>query len=163
MGNLPKPRFHAMKLLSKLGTQEIPIHATGDGAGSLVEAWASRDTDGRIAILLWNLTLDQTKAAGEPALTRRIALTLPDLDGTWILRQTPLNAGSGNIAATVNALGIRDWPRDNAQWAELAEAAKLHTTETTVSAHGSLSVELTLDMPSAVLVELSQDVDIAAG
>ena len=163
VGNLPKPRFHAMKLLSMLGAHEIPVHATGDGAGSLVEAWASRDTDGRIAILLWNLTLDQTKAAGEPALTRRVALTLAGLDSTWTLRQTLLNAGSGDIAATVSALGIKDWPKDGAQWDELAEAAQLHTTETSVSADGELSVELTLDMPSAVLLELSQDVATAAG
>ena len=30
-----------------------------------IEAWASRDRD-RIAVLLWNLTLDQTKADGAP-------------------------------------------------------------------------------------------------
>ena len=158
VGNLPKPRFHAMHLLSQLAVQ-----ATGDGAGSLVEAWASRDEDGRIAILLWNLTLDQTKAVGEPALTRRVALTLAGLDGDWSVRQTLLNAGSGDITGAVTALGIKDWPSDDAQWGELAQATRLHTTDTAVSADGTLDVDLTLDMPSAVLLELSQDVATAAG
>ena len=49
-----------MTLLSRLGPVELPVAATGDGADSLVEAWASRDRD-RIAVLLWNLTLDQTR------------------------------------------------------------------------------------------------------
>ncbi len=38
--------------------------STGDGAGSLVEALSSRSPSGEIGVLVWNLTLDQTKASG---------------------------------------------------------------------------------------------------
>jgi len=55
VGGLAKPRYHAMSLLSRLGPVELPVTLSGDGGGSLVEAWASRDRD-RIAVLLWNLT-----------------------------------------------------------------------------------------------------------
>lgn len=37
VGNLPKPRYHALRLLSRLGEQELPAVMTGDGAGSLIE------------------------------------------------------------------------------------------------------------------------------
>jgi hypothetical protein len=46
------------------------------------------------------------------------------------------------------------WPADQAEWGKIAEASKLDTTEAMVTAHGILDVELMMDMPSAVLVEL---------
>jgi xylan 1,4-beta-xylosidase len=155
VGNLPKPRFHALRLLSRLGEREIPVRADGDGAGSLVEAWASRATDGRIAVLLWNLTLDQAKASGDPALTRRVGLTLLGVDGEWLLRQTRLAQGCGDLADAVTALNLGGWPADEAQWTDLARASELPVIETTVTALGQVEVELTLTMPSAVLIELA--------
>jgi xylan 1,4-beta-xylosidase len=154
VGNVPKPRFHAMQMLSMLGETEIPIDAAGDGAGSLVDCWASRAGDGRIAILMWNFTLDQTKCDGDVALTRRIRLSVPDLEGTWTVRQSLLKADSGDVASAVSALGIGDWPADTAEWDELVEASKLHVTEATVTAYDGMTLEFTLAMPSAVLVEL---------
>ena len=41
IGNLRKPRFWALAMLERLGEDEMPSRSTGDGAGSLVEAWAS--------------------------------------------------------------------------------------------------------------------------
>ena len=49
VGNLRKPRFWAIWILEQLGTREVACELEGDGAGSLVEAWASRDDD-RIAV-----------------------------------------------------------------------------------------------------------------
>ena len=60
---------------------------TGDGGGSLVEAWASRDRD-RIAVLLWNLTLDQTKADGAPNCPGRSSVELPGVDPSWQVTAT---------------------------------------------------------------------------
>jgi xylan 1,4-beta-xylosidase len=155
VGNLPKPRFHAMRLLSRLGEREQPVEATGDGAEGLVHCWASRSpSDGRVAVLVWNFTLDQAKWAGDAALTRWITLSLPGIDGTWTMRQSVLKAGSGDVVDAARAQGTSDWPADSAEWGTLAEAAKLPVTETTVTAYGDLTVELRLDMPSAVLVEL---------
>ena len=35
VGGLPKPRYHAMSLLSRLGPVELPVKLDGDGGGSL--------------------------------------------------------------------------------------------------------------------------------
>jgi len=61
VGNLRKPRFWAIWILEQLGTRELACQLEGDGAGSLVEAWASRDDD-RVVVAVWNGTLDQGKA-----------------------------------------------------------------------------------------------------
>ncbi|TDO35638.1 xylan 1,4-beta-xylosidase [Kribbella sp. VKM Ac-2527] len=170
VGGLPKPRYHALSLLSRLGPVELPITVEGDGGGSLVEAWASRDQD-RIAILLWNLTLDQTKASGAPELTRRIRVDLPGLAGDWQGTATYLTtrnsatgsgdstppygsgappSGSGDLVAAAADLGIGDWPATDQHWRELARRSQLVSTPLTWNLS---SVELTLPMPSAVLLE----------
>jgi xylan 1,4-beta-xylosidase len=66
IGNLRKPRFWAIALLERLGEHELASDIDGDGAGSLVEAWASGDPDGRVAIAVWNGTLDQADLGREP-------------------------------------------------------------------------------------------------
>ncbi|MGY4771952.1 GH39 family glycosyl hydrolase [Kribbella sp. CWNU-51] len=148
VGGLAKPRYHAMTMLSRLGPVELPVSVTGDGGGSLVEAWASRDRD-RIAVLLWNLTLDQTKAAGAPELSRTVHIELPGVDPSWQATATTLAVGVGDIASAATELG--DWPTDE-QLAELAERSKLVSTPLEWTGSG---LDLTLPMPSAILVELS--------
>ncbi|MFF0343766.1 xylan 1,4-beta-xylosidase [Kribbella sp. NPDC004875] len=147
VGGLPKPRYHALTLLSRLGPVELPVTVAGDGGGSLVEAWASRDRD-RVAVLLWNLTLDQTKADGAPELTRTVQLQIPGVDPSWQATATALAIGVGDIADA--AAGLGDWPTDE-ELAELRERSGLVSTP--LEWNGS-AVELTLPMPSAVLVEL---------
>ncbi|ADB34402.1 Xylan 1,4-beta-xylosidase [Kribbella flavida DSM 17836] len=156
VGGLPKPRYHALSLLSRLGPVELPVTFDGDGANSLVEAWASRDRD-RVAVLLWNLTLDQTKANGDEALTRTIELSLPDADPDWTATATYLTpgpaeaaGGSGDLAAEATALGVGDWPTDE-QWKQLAARAVLRSERL---ARAGDRITLTLPMPSAVLIEL---------
>ena len=148
VGGLAKPRYHAMTMLSRLGPVELPVSVTGDGGGSLVEAWASRDRD-RIAVLLWNLTLDQTKAAGAPELSRAVHVELPGVDPSWQATATTLAIGAGDIASAATELG--DWPTDE-QLAELAERSKLVSTPLEWTGSG---LDLTLPMPSAVLLELA--------
>ena len=59
-----------------------PCRYDGDGGGSLVEAVAATAADdGDVSVLLWNLTLDQTKAAGvRRARPRRCAVEVTGLD-----------------------------------------------------------------------------------
>jgi xylan 1,4-beta-xylosidase len=166
VGGLPKPRFHALSLLHRLGPVELPVTVTGDGGGSLIEAWASRGRD-RIAVLLWNLTLDQTKSGGAPELTRTLQLEVPDIDPNWRATATYLTPGlpdggaedsgagaipgSGDLVAIAQALGVGEWP-DDEQWQLLAERNSLRTVYLP-PAKGAIS--LSLPMPSAVLVEWS--------
>jgi len=147
VGGLAKPRYHAMTMLSRLGPVELPVTYDGDGAGSLVEAWASRDRD-RIAVLLWNLTLDQSKADGAAELTRNIRVQLPGMDPSWEATATTLAIGTADLATA--AVGLPDWPTDD-ELAELAERTQLVSTP--LEWNGS-AVEVMLPMPAAVLLEL---------
>jgi xylan 1,4-beta-xylosidase len=149
VGGLAKPRFHALTLLSRLGPVELPVTLEGDGAGSLVEAWASRDRD-RLAVLVWNLTLDQTKAAGSPDLTRTVRLELPGADPSWQATATTLAVGVGDLTAAAAELGIGDWPESDQQWRELGVRSQLVSRP--LDWNGS-ALDLTLTMPSAVLLE----------
>src|SRR5580704_17404988 len=74
VGYLRKPRYWALALLGRLGRSRLPVSVSGDGAGGLVEALAARHDDGRIGVLAWNVTLDQSKIGGAPLLNRTIRL-----------------------------------------------------------------------------------------
>jgi xylan 1,4-beta-xylosidase len=150
VGGLAKPRFHALSLLSRLGPVELPVTFEGDGGGSLVEAWASRDRD-RIAVLVWNLTLDQTKSTGSADLTRTVRLEVPEVDPSWRVTATTLAIGAGDVVAAAAELGIGDWPESEDQWRELEERSRLVSSP--LEWTGS-TLELTLSMPSAVLLEI---------
>ncbi|WBQ07028.1 GH39 family glycosyl hydrolase [Kribbella sp. CA-293567] len=150
IGGLAKPRFHAMSLLSRLGPAELPVAFEGDGGGGLVEAWASRDRD-RIAVLVWNLTLDQSKSGGAAELTRDVTLSFPGVDPAWRATATWLAPGTpGDLVTAAAAIGVGDWPTEE-QWAELAAHNELQVTP--VERDGA-DLTVTLRMPSAVLVEL---------
>ncbi|GAA1588898.1 hypothetical protein GCM10009804_51210 [Kribbella hippodromi] len=147
VGGIAKPRYHALTLLSRLGPVELPVTTSGDGGGSLVEAWASRDRD-RIAVLLWNLSLDQTKADGASELTRTVQVQLPGVDPSWQVTATTLAIGTADLVNA--AAGLGDWPTDE-ELTDLAERTKLTTVPLDFQ---NGTVELTLPMPSAVLLEL---------
>jgi hypothetical protein len=100
--------------------------------------------------------LDQSKVDGAPALTRRVTLTLPVADGDWRVRTSTLRIGGGDILAAAAALGIGDWPTNKADWDALAADSTLPINETPARAEsgGGVEVDLVLEMPSVMLVEL---------
>ncbi len=156
IGNLRKPRFWAIAMLERLGEDELATEIGGDGAGSLVEAWASGDPDGRVAIAVWNGTLDQSKA-GVRSLDRSVTLRIEGLQsGIYDLRHHRVDARHSNIVRTWRRLGRPDWP-DDAGWADLRAADHLQTLgrPRRVRADGGrLELEFGLPMPAMSLVEL---------
>lgn len=155
VGNLRKPRFWAMRVLELLGDRELSFRLTGDGAGGLVEAWVTADQDGRIAIALWNGTLDQGKAGGDRLLDRTVRLTVEGLLGAPVtLRHRRIDATHSNIARHWDG---GDWP-DAAGWARLHAADALEELEAErtieVAADGRLTIAFELPMPSVSLVEM---------
>jgi xylan 1,4-beta-xylosidase len=159
IGNLRKPRFWALKLLERLGPEELAVALDGDGAGGLVEAWASRDPDrGRVAVALWNVTLDQTRSTGEPLLDRRVTLRVEGLAAAaYEVCHLRVDLERSNIAAVWEAMsGGADWPDDD-QWAALREANRLEELEPVrrvAAAGGAVELAFDLPMPSVSLVEL---------
>jgi len=157
IGNLRKPRFWALAMLERLGADELACELTGDGAASLVEAWASSDPDGRVAVALWNGTLDQSRIGEDPGLDRSITLTIeglgPDL---YELRHHRVDADHSNIVRTWAGMGRPDWP-DAAGWEALHAADELETLEPTRQVQpdgGRLDLNFHLPMPAMSLVEL---------
>ena len=157
IGNLRKPRFWALAILERLGDEELACAIEGDGGGSLVEAWASRDPDGRIAIAVWSGTLDQTKADGDQVLDRAVSLAVDGLpEAAYQLHHFRVDASHSNIVRTWHELGQPGWP-DAEGWAKLRAADRLELLEPArpVTADGG-RVELAFDlpMPAISLIEL---------
>ncbi|HXU84507.1 MAG TPA: xylan 1,4-beta-xylosidase [Verrucomicrobiae bacterium] len=155
VGNLRKPRFWAIRVLELLGDTEIAATLRGDGAGSLVESWATRGDDGRVAIAIWSGTLDQAKAGGDPLLDRTVRLAIDGLPaGRVALRHRRIDAGHSNIAGHWTG---GDWP-DDAGWERLHAVDTLDELEpertVTVAADGRLALEFALPMPSVSLIEV---------
>ena len=160
VGNLRKPRYWAMALLGRLGRTRLPVSVSGDGAGGLVEALAARHDDGRIGILAWNVTLDQSKIGGDPLLDRRIRVRVPVPPLTaYDIRHYRIDAGHSNIVTAWEQM--RDggpWP-SRQQWTALAQLNTLDqlrpAERATASGDGTLEVGFDLPMPAVSYLELA--------
>ncbi|KQW49088.1 xylan 1,4-beta-xylosidase [Nocardioides sp. Root1257] len=160
VGELRKPRWWALAMLERLGPRRLATSLTGDGAGSLVEVISTRDTG--ITTLLWNLTLDQTKAAGSDELARDVRLEVTGLEpgATYQLVHERVDQLHSNVAAAWGRLREdgQDWPTEE-QWAQLRAADRLEEAEPAgafvADAAGTVSIELTLPMPAMSLLTLS--------
>ena len=159
LGNLRKPRFWALRILEALGSHELGCALSGDGAGSLVEAWASRDASGRVAVAVWNGTLDPTKQDGDATLDRDVTLEIDGLAaGRYSVRHRRVDLEHSNVSAVAQDLGVGVWP-DDRQWAELRRRDVLEDLEPerelTVGADGRGGLAFRLPMPGVSLVELT--------
>jgi xylan 1,4-beta-xylosidase len=157
IGNLRKPRFWAIAMLERLGDEELACEIVGDGAASLVEAWPTRDREGRLAIAVWNGTLDRTKSGGASALDRTVGLRLAGLAAArYTLRHQRIDADHSNIVRTWEELGTPDWP-DATGWQRLHAADRLELLEPPRSVRpdrGRLDLAFDLPMPAMSLIEL---------
>lgn len=149
VGNLAKPKYWALWLAQKLGDEQLPVHLTGDGAGSLVEAWASRRRNGSQGILLWNATLDHSRAGGSADLLRTVHLD-PGLTGPHHMRVWRVDARHGDITTRWSG----EWP-DETQWAALKEADQLPEAEPGRRVTPGRPITLELPNPGIAFVELS--------
>jgi xylan 1,4-beta-xylosidase len=157
VGNLRKPRFWALWILEQLGEREIASHLDGDGAGSLVEAWASR-SDGRVAIAAWNGTIDQSKRDGDDRLARAVELTIDGLEpGPYHVRHRRLDLEHSDIHGLWQSFGGDPWP-DDFGWERLRERDYLEDLgshgEVDVGPNGRIHLEFDLPMPAISLIEL---------
>jgi xylan 1,4-beta-xylosidase len=165
IGGLRKPRFWAIALLERLGEHELASEVTGDGGGSLVEAWASRDAeveDGvggdRVAVAIWNGTLDQSKTAGDDALGRRVTLEIRGLaPGQYTAEHHRVDHGHSNIARVWDAISGGDWPTPEV-WERLRAADRLDALgpdeDVAVGSDGVVRLAFDLPMPAISFVEL---------
>ncbi|MFG2194155.1 glycoside hydrolase [Streptomyces sp. NPDC048639] len=152
VGNLRKPRFWALSLLSALAGGRVPASVTGDGAEALTQALATRTEDGaQVDVLVWNGTLDQTRIDGAPALDRTAAVEVGGLEpgASYAVTLYRVDAHHSNIKAVWDDLGGGDWP-DAQQWAKLRAADRLSEESlapVTTGADGTASLSVDLPMP----------------
>jgi xylan 1,4-beta-xylosidase len=155
VGNLRKPRWWALALAEQLGDDLVQSELTGDGAGSMVDAWVARDPAGRIDVLAWNGSLDQSKRDGAAILDRRLVLRLDGLDQVAYRAQVArVDLDHSNLAARWK--GESPWP-SGTEWKALTEADHLHEEqlgELRVT-NGALELDLHLPMPGVARLRLS--------
>jgi xylan 1,4-beta-xylosidase len=155
VGNLRKPRYWAVHLAAHMGDQVISSRLDGDGAGTLVQAWATRHASGTIDILVWNGTINAALMNGDPRLDRQVRLTVTGLDAAvYQARLARVDALHSNVVAHCPADVI--WP-DAAQWARLRECDALYEQPLpdVTPDGGSAQFGFDLPMPGIARIRLS--------
>lgn len=162
VGELRKPRWWALAMMERLGPHRLAVSATGDGGDSLVEAVAASTDTGEVSVLLWNLTLDQSKAAGSAALGRDVEVEVHGLvpGSSYILRHDRVDEDHANVASAWARLREpgQAWPTDE-QWETLRAADQLAQLEPerVVAADGSGVVKIDVELPMPSISQLTLD------
>lgn len=156
VGNLRKPRWWALALAQELGDELVELDLRGDGAGSLVDGWAARRDDSGLDLLLWNGTLDQTKADGDTLLDRELRIAVEGLrPGTYSVSVARVDERHSNLARGWH--GDSDWPSAE-EWDALRAADRLDEEELpAVEATETAVPELTLHLPMPGVARLRFD------
>jgi xylan 1,4-beta-xylosidase len=155
VGNLRKPRWWALALAEELGEDLVELELSGDGAGSLVDGWATRSGDGTVQLLLWNGSFDQASAAGDPLLGRTVTIVVDGLDPErYSASVARVDEAHSNLTGRLR--GLQGWPQPE-QWEELRRADRLDEEPLSprASRPGHVELELTLPMPGVARVRLA--------
>jgi xylan 1,4-beta-xylosidase len=124
VGNLRKPRYWAAHLAEHQGDEVLRADLTGDGAGTLVQAWATRHDDGTVDVLVWNGTVNVALLDGDNRLDRDIRLTITGLPAT-IRHATLARVDERHSNVLAHCPTDISWP-DDALWARLRASDTLH-------------------------------------
>ncbi len=155
VGNLRKPRYWAVHLAEHLGDRLLAVRAAGDGAGTLVQAWAARHDDGTIDVLVWNGSVNVALAGGDPRLDRQVAVTVGGLsEPSYAVSLARVDERHSNIAARCPD-GVT-WP-DRALWEQLRAEDGLHEERVAdvTPEGGTARFAVDLPMPGVVRIRLS--------
>ena len=155
VGELRKPRWWALALLERLGRTRVGVELDGDGAGSLVEALATRVRRRHHRRPDLEPHARPDKASGSPDLARPVALSVTGLEpgASYVVHHDRVDDDHSDIAAVWGRIKDQDqdWPTDD-QWATLRAADRLDPLgpdETLVADdEGRVEVRFDLPMPS---------------
>ncbi|HEV3278173.1 MAG TPA: glycosyl hydrolase family 39 [Terriglobia bacterium] len=139
-GNIPKASFNAFTLLHGLGDRRLALDSD--------VALATRTSDGRLAIAVWNYA-----PPGDAGSPRQVTLSLRGLEPTWHhLHIRVLDRDHGSSLSAWQAMGSPDFP-SRQQQRQLRDAAQLPDPDVRTLTAGTASVTLTLPGQSLALVE----------
>lgn len=155
VGNLRKPRYWALALAESMGTDLVQCDLQGDGAGSLVDVWASRKPDGTIHILAWNGTLDQSKVGGQTLLNRRLHVCIEQLaDRTYQCSLARVDALHSNIAALWDSQD--DWPiPEQWDWLHQIDTLDEQALPDVLPQDGIAHFAIDIPMPGVILLHMA--------
>ncbi len=125
----------------------------GDGAGVLVQAWATRHDDGTVDVLVWNGTVNSDLVGGDPRLDRHIQLTLNGLDAaSYEVSLARIDEQHSNVVALCP--DDVEWP-DAELWARLRERDELYDEPWPgITSKGTAHFEFGLPMPGVARIRL---------
>jgi xylan 1,4-beta-xylosidase len=155
VGNLRKPRYWAAHLVAHMGDQVVAADLDGDGAGTIVQAWATRHANGTVDVLIWNGTINAALMGGDRRLDRRVRLTVAGLDAAaYQPRLARVDEQHSNVVARCPASVA--WP-DDELWAELRAGDELHEEQLAdvKPEDGTVHVDFDLPMPGVARIRLS--------
>jgi len=155
VGNLRKPRWWALALAEELPDDLVAVRFDGDGGGAMVDGWVGRHADGRVDVLVWNGTIDQTKQRGAAILDRHLEVVLAGLPAAgYDVEVARVDEAHSNLRARWS--GEQAWP-DAEQWRELAEQDRLDVAAApaVTPVDGTASLAVDLPMPGVVRVRLT--------
>lgn len=156
VGNLRKPRYWAVHLAAHMGDEVLSSRCDGDGAGTIVQAWATRHTDGMVDVLVWNGTINADLMNGDPRLDRNVQLTISGLrGGTYEAALARVDQQHSNVVA--HCPPDVTWP-DEALWARLRDTDRLDTQQLpdlTLADGDDARFDFHLPMPGIARIRLS--------
>jgi len=139
-GNIPKAAFNAFRMLHELGMQRLALDSDG--------ALATRTSDGRLAVALWNYA-----PPGDEGTPKQITLDLRGLGRNQRrVRIQILDRGHGSSLDAWKALGSPDFP-SREQQRQLREAAQMPAPAVRTLNPRSATVTVDLQGQALALVE----------
>lgn len=121
LGNLRKPRYWAVHLAAHQGDTVVRSDMEGDGAGVLLQAWATRHDDGTVDVLVWNGTINGQMMYGDARLDRQVRLSVAGLDApSYQATLARVDAHHSNVLA--------GYPAD-VEWPDAALRQRLHDAD----------------------------------
>lgn len=153
VGNLRKPRYWAMRLANEMGDDLLSCDIGGDGAVSVVDAWAATTPGGVIDVLVWSSTPNASQFAGRTDLDRSVAVTVTGLaPGRYRASLARVDGSHSNI--TRHLPPDVDWP-DERQWRALRSADRLYEVALADVTAESAHFRIALPMPGVFRLRLS--------
>ncbi|GAA1568711.1 beta-xylosidase [Kribbella karoonensis] len=164
-GGVEKPLLNAYRMLSLLGPNRL--RTTSDAAWQVaelentdgssmpeeVDALASRADDGSIAVLVWRHIDDQYQTSDTPTPVKLLLRNLPA--GDYRLRHLRIDADHSNSFSVWQGLGSpQDPTADELAAIHARQGLEEIDAESNLTVDGTLTLELTLPLPSASLLVL---------
>lgn len=158
---IPKPSYWAYYMLNQLGNEKVAMTIMPSQGSELIRGCATINSADNIQIILGNATNIMWQKAEDKSLDRKVTLTINNLRprAFYSLKSYRVDEQHGNVLDAWNRMGSPEWPT-LAQLSKLRSASSLQfdpmPSMVASDRNGSVSIVISLPMPSVSLLSLSQ-------